>query len=139
MPRLLPSLLPRTSTPLPRFVAGRAEAAGTAWDVPDRAAGGVLAQVHGAGPEEVERAIAAAERCHRAGAPPAHVRKGILERLAARVAEHSDALAELITRESGKPLRDARGEVARAQTTLTLAAEACARPSGAHWPLDATP
>lgn len=135
----LPSLLPHASTPLPRFIAGQVEAEGAAWDVPDRAAGGPLAQVHGAGPEEVERAIDAAERCHRVGVPPAHVRKGILERLAAQVTGHAEALAELITRESGKPLRDARGEVSRAQTTLALAAEACARPSGAHWPLDATP
>lgn len=139
MSRPLSSLLPETSTPLPRFIAGQTEAAGPPWEVLDRAAGGALAAVHGAGPEEVERAIAAADRCHREGGAPAHVRKGILERLGARVAEHADDLAELITRESGKPLRDARGEVARARTTLALAAEACARPSGAHWPLDATP
>ncbi len=139
MSRPLSSLLPESTHPLPCFIDGRAETDGAPVDVLDRAGGGVLARVRGADRAGVERAIAAAARCHAEGTPPAHVRKGLLERLRRKVEEHTEALAELITRESGKPLRDARGEVGRAITTLTLAAEVCARPNGAHWPLDATP
>lgn len=136
---LLPSLPFPLDRPWPHFVAGRAELDAATWEVPDRARGGRLAQVAQAGPADVERAIAAAAKAHSEHRPPAHVRKGWLERLRARVLEHAEDLAQLITLESGKPLKDSRAEVSRAATTLELAAELCAQPSGGHWPLDGTP
>ncbi|TME34668.1 MAG: aldehyde dehydrogenase family protein, partial [Chloroflexi bacterium] len=56
--------------------------------------------------------------------------------VAERIAQDADELAELLTRESGKPIRDARGEVARASLTFRTAAEEALRINGEWMPLD---
>lgn len=53
---------------------------------------------------------------------PTHERAGVLERLAQLIDAERDELAQLITRESGKPLRYAKAEVVRAITTFRLGA-----------------
>lgn len=53
---------------------------------------------------------------------PTHERAGVLEQLAQLVDAERDDLARLITHESGKPLRYAKAEVARAITTFRLGA-----------------
>jgi len=67
---------------------------------------------------------------------PTHRRAGILERTAALIGERDEEIAQLITRESGKPIRYARGEVRRAQVTFTLAAGETRRATGEVLPLD---
>jgi acyl-CoA reductase-like NAD-dependent aldehyde dehydrogenase len=47
-------------------------------------------------------------------------------------------IAETISRETGKALKDARAEVARSRETLMLSAEEAVRIEGEHVPLDAT-
>jgi acyl-CoA reductase-like NAD-dependent aldehyde dehydrogenase len=63
--------------------------------------------------------------CHadRGGWLADHERIAILKRLAGLVAEQEDAFALLIAREGGKPLKDAKVEVARAINGIELAAE----------------
>jgi len=56
--------------------------------------------------------------------------------VAARITEEADELAELLTRESGKPIRDAKGEVARGALTFRTAAEEALRINGEWLPLD---
>jgi acyl-CoA reductase-like NAD-dependent aldehyde dehydrogenase len=52
--------------------------------------------------------------------------------------ERADRIAEVMTRESGKAIKDARAEVIRSQDTIQLAAEEAVRIEGQHVPLDAS-
>ncbi|MFC7544781.1 aldehyde dehydrogenase family protein [Plantactinospora sp. GCM10030261] len=90
--------------------------------------------------DEVERAVAAAARASGTAAGlPAHVRAGALDHVARRLTERSVELAELITAESGKPIRWARIEVRRAVSTFRWAAEEARRFSGELQRLDTDP
>ena len=65
--------------------------------------------------DETRRAIAAAERAYPAWrARPAKERAQILRRLADLMLERQEELARLLTSEQGKPLAEARGEIAYA-------------------------
>ena len=70
---------------------------------------------------------------------PTHRRAAILERTAALIGERAEDIAQLLSRESGKPIRYARGEVARAQVTFTLAAGETRQGIGEVLPLDLEP
>jgi succinate-semialdehyde dehydrogenase/glutarate-semialdehyde dehydrogenase len=68
---------------------------------------------------EVERAVAAAQRALPAWrARPAKERAAILRRWADAMLEHREDLALLMTSEQGKPLAEARGEIAYAASFL---------------------
>jgi acyl-CoA reductase-like NAD-dependent aldehyde dehydrogenase len=60
----------------------------------------------------------------------------VLERAARAVAERADALASTLCREAGKPIRQARSEVARCVDTLTFSAAAARTLSGAVVPME---
>ncbi len=64
-------------------------------------------------------------------------RHHILERAAALLRERADEAAALIVREAGKTIRQARKEVQRAATTLSLSAEAARSQAGEVIPFDA--
>lgn len=68
---------------------------------------------------------------------PAYEKAGILTRTAAIIEREAEELATLIVRESGKPLRYARGEVRRAVETFTFAADEARRLRGETIPMDA--
>ena len=70
---------------------------------------------------------------------PAHVRAGALDHVSRALGERSEELAQLITAESGKPLKWARGEVARGVSTFRWAAEEARRFSGELQRLDTDP
>jgi glyceraldehyde-3-phosphate dehydrogenase (NADP+) len=67
---------------------------------------------------------------------PAHARVRALEALADAVRKRAGDIAELITKESGKPIRYARAEVTRATTTLSLGAHTAATLGGEVLPGD---
>ncbi len=74
--------------------------------------GDVVADVVLAGPETFVGACSAARAAQRSWADvPAPVRGGVIANLGRLVEENADALAALVTREIGKPLSEARGEV----------------------------
>ena len=56
--------------------------------------------------------------------------------VADRISQDADELAELLTRESGKPIRDAKGEVARGALTFRTAGEEALRINGEWLPLN---
>ena len=64
------------------------------------------------------------------------VRAGILRRASALIGGRGKELARLIALESGKPMRYAEGEAARAVHTFSEAAEECSRLYGETIPLD---
>lgn len=70
-------------------------------------------------------------------AMPAYQRAAVLNRTAHLIEQQADDLAHLITQESGKPLRYARGEVTRATETFTFAADEARRVHGETIPMDA--
>lgn len=65
-----------------------------------------------------------------------HTRAGILRRASALIGGRGKELARLIALESGKPMRYAAGEAARAVHTFSEAAEECSRLYGETIPLD---
>jgi len=73
----------------------------------DPATGAVLATVHQAGADDVEAAVAAAERGQRAWAEMGPTARGrVLARAAELLREHRQELAELETRDGGKPIQE---------------------------------
>jgi glyceraldehyde-3-phosphate dehydrogenase (NADP+) len=70
---------------------------------------------------------------------PAYERSRALRAVSAGIEARRDELAELIVRESGKPIRDARTEVDRGALTFRLAGEEAERMVGETIPLDIGP
>ncbi len=68
-----------------------------------------------------------------------HERKAILQNIVRIMKERTDELAEIITLESGKPIKYAKGEIARTITTFELGIEECGRINGEYIDLDITP
>src|SRR4051812_26636785 len=90
--------------------------------------------------QAVEAAVAAADRVRaQYAATPAHVRSAALDHVSGRMGERSEEIAALITAESGKPLKWARLEVARAVSTFRWGAEEARRWSGTLQRLDTDP
>lgn len=90
--------------------------------------------------EDVDAALAAAERAEDVMADmPSHKRAEILLRTAVLMRERADDLAKTIAAEAGKALKFARAEVERAASVFTIAAEEAKRIHGETIPLDAVP
>jgi acyl-CoA reductase-like NAD-dependent aldehyde dehydrogenase len=87
-----------------------------------------------------EAALAAASgHVPAAAAMPTHERRRVLFAAALALKERSEALAELLVLETGKPLLDCRTEVARTIVTFETAAEEAARLTGETVALDLLP
>jgi acyl-CoA reductase-like NAD-dependent aldehyde dehydrogenase len=99
-----------------------------------------VAEVGEASAADLELAITKAHDAFESGQRPAtYQRAEILERIARTLHDRSAELAQLITRESGKPLRYARAEVARSVLTFTLGAGESRRIGGEVLPIDQLP
>lgn len=70
---------------------------------------------------------------------PAFQRSEILGKTSALILQHSEELAKIIALEGGKPIKDARIEVARAANTFGLAAKEAVRLDGEQLPMDLSP
>jgi acyl-CoA reductase-like NAD-dependent aldehyde dehydrogenase len=93
-----------------------------------------------AGPEQVDAAIVAALKAFPAmRALSRHERSSILYRAHGLLAERREEMAKAISSESGKPIREARGEVDRGLFTLLFSAEEAHRLHGEEVPMDAHP
>jgi succinate-semialdehyde dehydrogenase/glutarate-semialdehyde dehydrogenase len=107
-----------------------ADAGGTT-PVRNPATGGTLAAVPMAGATETRRAIAAAAAAFPAwAARPAPERAALLRRLHDLLLAHQDDLARIMTAEQGKPLAEARGEIAYAAGFFGWFAEEARRSYG---------
>jgi acyl-CoA reductase-like NAD-dependent aldehyde dehydrogenase len=128
-----------SSDTVPIYVAGEFVRAGTPLEVRDPATGELVASTWQAGADELERATVAAVEAFQATRRLASFeRRDALAHVADRISQDADELAELLTRESGKPIRDARAEVARGALTFRTAAEEALRINGEWLPLDWT-
>jgi acyl-CoA reductase-like NAD-dependent aldehyde dehydrogenase len=125
---------------VPIYLSGEFVEAGTPLEIRNPATDELVATTFQAGPAELERAtVAAVEAFDRTRRLASYERRDALAHIAERITEHADELAELLTRESGKPIRDARGEVARGALTFRTAAEEALRINGEWLPLDWAP
>jgi glyceraldehyde-3-phosphate dehydrogenase (NADP+) len=125
---------------VPIFLAGEFVEGGAPLEVRNPATGELVATTFQAGRDQLEDATrAAVEAFDRTRRLASYERRDALAHVAERISAEADELAELLTRESGKPIRDARGEVARAALTFRTAAEEALRITGEWLPLDWTP
>jgi malonate-semialdehyde dehydrogenase (acetylating)/methylmalonate-semialdehyde dehydrogenase len=106
---------PTTAPTLANYIGGAwVPSATEAIDDHDPATGELLARVPLSGPAEVDAAVRAARAAQSAWREKApQVRARALYRLRDVLAAHQDELAELVTRDMGKTLPDARAEVGR--------------------------
>jgi acyl-CoA reductase-like NAD-dependent aldehyde dehydrogenase len=125
---------------VPIYLAGEFVETGTPLEVHNPATGDLVATTFQAGPAELDRAteaaVAAFEETKRL---PSYARRDALAHVAACIERDADELATLLSEESGKPIKDARGEVARGALTFRTAAEESLRINGEWLPLDWAP
>jgi succinate-semialdehyde dehydrogenase / glutarate-semialdehyde dehydrogenase len=101
---------------------------GKTFAVTNPATGEILAQVANAGVVETRRAIAAADKAQPLwAAKTAKERSGILRNLYELVMANQEDLARLLTMEQGKPLAEARGEIAYGASYIEWFAEEAKR------------
>jgi len=100
-------------------------------DVIDPSDGSVIAKVATAGDAEIEAALAAADRAAPAWAKVApRVRAEMLRKAFELMIQEADYLAELISKENGKAITDAKGEVAYAAEFFRWFSEEAVRIAG---------
>jgi succinate-semialdehyde dehydrogenase/glutarate-semialdehyde dehydrogenase len=120
------------------FIAGQWVETDARVDVLDPASGERVASVPQCGVGEVNAAIDAAVPAWADWrARPAKARAEPLHRMAQAMMEREEELATLITREQGKPLREARAEIAYSASFLTWFAEEARRNYGETIPAPA--
>jgi acyl-CoA reductase-like NAD-dependent aldehyde dehydrogenase len=124
----------------PYWVAGRPVTGDAPVEVRSPHDGGLAGRTTTPSAADVEQAVAAADAVRAEfAATPASLRAGALDSVSRRIAERSEEFARLITAESGKPLKWARLEVARAVSTFRWGAEEARRWSGTLQRLDTDP
>jgi len=99
--------------------------------------GTLVGRVPGCGPDDVDRAVAAAVDAHEQGPLPLWRRAEILDTAARLLAERVEDFAHTIAAEAAKPLKAARVEARRAVSTFTFAAVEARRLTGEMVPVDA--
>ncbi|MCX8498623.1 MAG: aldehyde dehydrogenase family protein, partial [Caulobacteraceae bacterium] len=116
------------------WIAGQAR-----FVVTNPASGAIIADVANLGPVQTVEAIDAAEKALPAwSALTAKARSAILMRWNALILENTEVLAELVTAEQGKPLNEARGEVAYGAAFIEWFAEEAKRSYGHTIPTTAS-
>jgi acyl-CoA reductase-like NAD-dependent aldehyde dehydrogenase len=122
---------------VPIYVAGEFVESGSPLEVRNPANDELVATTFQAGAVELERAtVAAVEAFGKTRRLASYERRDALAHVAACIDRDADELSELLTRESGKPIRHARGEVLRGALTFRTAAEEALRITGEWLPLD---
>jgi acyl-CoA reductase-like NAD-dependent aldehyde dehydrogenase len=120
------------------FVAGDWTDAESAVDVTSPYTGELIDTVPAAAPDDVERAISAAqEGARQIAVLTGFERNEILRRAADLLDQRLDDFARLISSEQGKPIAESRAEVARGPELLRLAGFEGAHIRGETLPLDA--
>jgi succinate-semialdehyde dehydrogenase / glutarate-semialdehyde dehydrogenase len=101
------------------------------FEVRNPATGELLSRVPDAGAEETGAAVTAAAQAFPAWSQrPAKERASFLFRVRDLMWARQEKLAQILTSEEGKPIREARGEIGYAADFLGFFAEECQRPRG---------
>ena len=126
-------------TQIPMLIGGAWRAASESYEVRDPYRGGVVSHAPRSSLAELDDALNAAVQAKaKAAATPAYERAALLRRAGKLLVERADSIAEIMARETGKAVKDAKAEIVRSQDTLSLSAEEAVRIEGEHIPLDAS-
>ena len=122
---------------LPMLIGGQWRDAAVHDDVRDPYRGEIVSRAPRSTMADLDAALTAA----RAAAPvmaamPGFERAALLRRVSALLVQRAEDIAQVMSRETGKAIKDARGEVIRSQDTINLSAEEAIRIEGEHIPLD---
>lgn len=123
------------AVPTGLFIAGEwtASSTGATFDVHDPSTGDVIRSIADASPDDARRALDAAVAAQDAWAATApRVRGELLRAAFEKVRERTEDLALLMTLEMGKPLAEARGEVAYGNEFLRWFSEEAVRITGRY-------
>jgi acyl-CoA reductase-like NAD-dependent aldehyde dehydrogenase len=127
-------------TDYPMWIGGEPVRTANPQDVHVPFDGSVAGTIYQASLEQVNAAIEAARKAFPAmRAMSRHERSSILYKAHSLLAERHEEMAGAISSESGKPIREARGEVDRGLFTLLFSAEEAHRLHGDEVPMDAHP
>ena len=122
---------------IPNLINGEWREADEAHEVIDPYRNVVVARAPRSSLHELDAALNAAVAAKAVmAAMPGYERAALLRRAKALLLERADSIAEVMTRETGKAIKDARGEVVRSQDTIELSAEEAVRIEGEQVPLD---
>jgi acyl-CoA reductase-like NAD-dependent aldehyde dehydrogenase len=107
------------------------------YEVTDPYRGTTVARAPQSSIEDVDAALCAATAAKpRAAAVPGYERAALLRRVGELLTGRAEAIAEILSRESGKAIRDSKAEIARSQDTIQLSAEEAIRIEGQQVPVD---
>jgi acyl-CoA reductase-like NAD-dependent aldehyde dehydrogenase len=119
------------------FIGGEWRNAGETRKVIDPYRGDVVGEVSLSDSADLDDALAAASLARNsAAALPGYERAELLRKVSQLIDEDTPSLARLMSRETGKAIRDSEAEIRRSCETFALAAEEAIRIEGRHVPLD---
>lgn len=122
---------------IPMLVGGAWRQGGQFRDIKDPYRGDVVARAPESDAADFEAAILAAQKAKPVMATmPGFERAKILRKVGELLEQRVEDIAQILSRESGKAIKDARGEIARSADTISLSAEEAIRIEGEHIPLD---
>ena len=129
---------PKAATATVRMLIGGEWREGAkTYEVRDPYRGEVIARAPESSLQDLDDALAAATAAKaKAAAMPGYERAAILRKVAQLLVARADDIAEIMSRETGKAISDARAEVVRSQDTVLLSAEEAIRIQGEQVPLD---
>ncbi|AIF50376.1 aldehyde dehydrogenase family protein [Pelosinus sp. UFO1] len=107
--------------------------------VMNKATGSNNAFISVAGEKEVKEAVDAAETAFKTVKMEPYQRYEILMKVSQILMDNQRKMAEFLSEEVGKPIKEAMAEVARAKQTLILSAEEAKRMTGEMVPLEGAP
>ena len=106
------STLNQSGSEYTHTIDGHAETSANHFDVINPATGAVFASAPDASPEQLDKAVSAAQRAYDLWQRISFAeRRALIEKFSALLEARADEIAEILTREQGKPLSDAKGEV----------------------------
>lgn len=124
---------------IPMLIGGEWRAASETYEVRDPYRNTVVARAPRSSLSDLNDALDAAVAAKaKAAATPAYERAALLRRAAKLLVERANRIGEIMARETGKAIKDAKAEIVRSQDTLTLSAEEAVRIEGEHIPLDSS-
>src|SRR5664280_3264295 len=124
---------------IPMLIGGEWRTAAETYAVRDPYRNSVVANAPRSTLTDLDDALKAAVKAKaKATATPGYERAALLRRAAKLLVERADRIAEIMARETGKAIKDAKAEIIRSQDTLSLSAEEAVRIEGEHIPLDAS-
>jgi acyl-CoA reductase-like NAD-dependent aldehyde dehydrogenase len=124
---------------IPMLIGSEWRAASETYEVRDPYRNTVVSHAPRSSLADLDDALNAAVAAKaKAAATPAYERAALLRRAATLLVQRADRIAEIMARETGKAVKDAKAEIVRSQDTLTLSAEEAVRIEGEHIPLDSS-